>query len=74
MRGDYPSSPKNSKHDSKIRLRFLYKLRRNAIYIDTPNTLDDSEDQNYVENERSKNPMGLYLRKLEWRYIENRKI
>ena len=58
---------------NKLGLRFLNKLKSNTSYIETLNTLDNSEDQNYEENERSIKPMGVYLRKLEQRYIEDQK-
>ena len=51
----------------------LYKLKRNSSYIETLNTLDDREDQNYEENQRSIKTMGVYLRKLEQRYMEEQK-
>ena len=37
-------------------LRFLYKLKSNSSYIQTLNTLNKNEDQNYEENERSIKP------------------
>ena len=37
----------------ELGLRFLSELRSNTSYIETLNTLDDSEDQNYKENEGS---------------------
>ena len=40
---------------NKLGLRFLYKLKSNTSYIETLNTLDDREDQNYEKNERSIN-------------------
>ena len=55
---------------NELGLRFLYKLKINTSYIEIINTLDDSEDQNYEENERSIKPTGVYLRNLEQRYIE----
>ena len=54
----------------ELGLRFQYKLESNTSYIDTLDTLDDSEDQNYEENEMSIKPTGVYLRKLERRYME----
>ena len=42
---------------NELGLRFLYKLKSNISYIETRNTLDDREDQNYEENERSIKPM-----------------
>ena len=41
--------------------------------METLDTLDNSKDQNYEENERWIKPMGLYLRKLEQRYMEEEK-
>ena len=35
--------------------------------------MDNREDQNYEENERSIKPTGVYLRRLEQRYIEEQK-
>ena len=54
----------------ELGLRLLYKLKSNILYIDTLNTLDDSEDQNYEENDRSIKTMGLYQRKLKQRYMD----
>ena len=51
----------------------MYKLKSNTLYIETLNTLDDRENQNYEENERSIKPTGVYLRRLEERYMEERK-
>ena len=39
------------------------------VYIETLNTLDNNENQNYKENERSIKSSGLYLRRQEQRYI-----
>ena len=50
-------------------LRFLYKLKSNSSYIEILNTLDNNEVQNYEKNERSKKTTGLYLRRLEKRYM-----
>ena len=47
----------------------MYKLKSNSSYIETLNTLDDDEDQNYKENERSIKPTGVYLRRLEQSYM-----
>ena len=58
---------------NELELRFLYYLKSNTSYIETLNTLDDREDQNYEENERSIKPSGVYLRKLEQRYMEKQK-
>ena len=54
----------------ELGLRLLYKLKSNILYIDTLNTLDDSEDQNYEENDRSIKTTGLYQRKLKQRYMD----
>ena len=35
--------------------------------------MNDREDQNYEENERSIKPTGVYLRRLEQRYMEDQK-
>ena len=45
---------------NELGLRFVYKLKNNTSYIHTLNTLDDSEDQNYKENEKI-TPTGVYL-------------
>ena len=58
---------------NELGLRFLYKLKINTSYIEIINTLDDSEDQNYEENERTLKPMGVYLRRLVRRYMEEQK-
>ena len=50
-----------------MELRFLYKLKCNTLYIETLNTLDDRENQNYEENKKPIKPMGVYLRRLEER-------
>ena len=47
----------------------MYKLKSNISYIETLNTLDDREDQNYEENERSIKPTGMYLKRLEQKYM-----
>ena len=47
----------------ELGLRFLYKVKSNNLYIETLNTLDDREDRNYKENERSIKPTGVYLRR-----------
>ena len=54
---------------NELGLRFLYKLKSNSSYIDTLNTLDNNQDQNYEENERAIKPTGVYLRRLEQRYM-----
>ena len=56
-----------------LELRLLYKLKICTSYIETLNTLDKSEDQNYKENERSMKFKRVYLRKLERRYMEEQK-
>ena len=58
---------------NKLGLRLLYKIKSNTSYIETLNTLDDREDQNYEENERSIKPTGVYLRRLEQRYMEKQR-
>ena len=58
---------------NELGLRFLYKLKSNTSYIETLNTLDDSEDLNYKENKRSIKSMGVYLRKLEQKEINQTK-
>ena len=40
-------------------LRFLYKLKSNTSYIETLNKLNDKDNQNYEENERSIKPMEV---------------
>ena len=47
----------------------VYKLKSNSSYRETVNTLDNNENQNCKENERSIKLTGVYLTKLEWRYI-----
>ena len=54
-------------------LRFLCKIKSNTSYIDTLNTLDDREGQNYEENEMSIKPTRVYLGRLEPRYMEYQK-
>ena len=51
----------------------MYKLKSNNSYIETLNTLDDKEDQNYKENVRSIKPTVLYLRRLKQRYMEEQR-
>ena len=55
---------------NELGLRFLYRLKSNSSYIETLNTLENNKDQNYEENERSKKPTGVYLRRIEQRYME----
>ena len=50
---------------NELGLSLLYKLKSNTSYIETLNTVDNSKDNNYEENERSIIPMGVYLRNLE---------
>ena len=59
---------------NELGLKFLYKLKSNTSYIETLNTLNDREDKNYKENERSIKLMVVYLRRLEQRYIEEQNI
>ena len=33
-------------------LRFMYKLKNNCSYVETLNTLDNNEDQNYEKKEK----------------------
>ena len=71
--GAFRSSPVEA-YNPPLELRFLHKLKSNTSYIETPNTLDDREDQNYEVNERSIKPMGVYqYRKMEQRYMEEQK-
>ena len=58
---------------NKLGRRFLYKLKSNISYIETLNTLDNREDQNYEDNERSIKSTGVYLRRMEQRYLEEQK-
>ena len=51
---------------NELGLRFLYKLRSNATYAGKLNTLKDSEDQKYEENERATKPTGVNMRNSEW--------
>ena len=55
---------------NELGLRFLYKLKSNISYLETLSILDNSENQNYEENESPIKPTGVYLRKLEQRYME----
>ena len=48
---------------NELELKFLYKLKSNTSYIETLNKLDDREDQNYEENERSIKPTGVFHKK-----------
>ena len=50
----------------------MNKLKINTSYIETL-TLNDKEDQNYEENERSIKPTDVYPRRLEQRYMEEQK-
>ena len=50
---------------NELGLRFLYKLRSSTTYIETINTFDDREDQNYEENKGATRPTEVHLRKLE---------
>ena len=47
----------------------MYKLRINTTYTKFLNTLDDTEDQNYEENENAIKPTEAHLRKLEQGYM-----
>ena len=58
---------------NELGLRFLYKLKINSSYIETLNTLDENEDQNYRENERLIKPTGVHLGRLEQRYMVEKK-
>ena len=58
---------------NKLGLRFLYLLKSKSSYIEILNTLDDREDQNYEENEKSIKPTGMYLRRLDQIYMEEQK-
>ena len=58
---------------SKLKLRFLYRLRSNTTYIESLNTLDYREDQNYDENEGATEPTGVHLRKLEQGYMKEQR-
>ena len=40
------NNPPQEIRRNELGLRFLYKLKNNTSYIETLNTLDDSEDQN----------------------------
>ena len=64
----FRTSPIEALHEETnylpLELRFLCKLNSNTSYIERLKTLDDGEDQNYKENERSIEPTGVYLRKL----------
>ena len=50
---------------NELGLRFLYRPRSKTTYIESLNTLDDREDQNYEENEGATKPTEVHLRKLE---------
>ena len=58
---------------NKLGLRFLYKLKSNTSYIDTLNTPNDSDDQNYKENDKSIKLTGVYLKNWKQRYMEEQK-
>ena len=60
---------------NELKIRFLYKLKRNSSFMETLNTLDNREDQNYdyEQKESSTKLMGVYLRRLETRYMEDQK-
>ena len=51
----------------------MTQLKSNTSNIETLNTLNDREDQLYEENERSIKLTGMYLRRLEQRYVEEQK-
>ena len=52
---------------NELGLILLYKLKSNTSYIETLNKLNDKDNQNYEENERSIRLTGVYLRRLEQR-------
>ena len=51
---------------NELGLRFLYRI----TYTESLNTLNDREDQNY---ERTTKPTGVYLRKLEQRFMKEQR-
>ena len=51
----------------------MYGLKSNTSYIDTLNSLDDRDDQNHEESERSIKLMGVYLRRLDKVIWKNRR-
>ena len=61
--GVFKTLPVESLHieanDQPLEPRFLYKLKSNSSYIETLNTLDNNEDQNYEENESPIKPTGV---------------
>ena len=63
--GAFRTSPVEA-NDPFLELRFLYKLKSNTSYIETLNRQRE-------ENERSIKPTGVYLRRLEQRYMEGDK-
>ena len=66
------NDPPLQERRNELGLRFRSKLKNNTSYIETLNTLDDREDQNY-EEKRSIKPLEVYLRKLEQIYMEKQK-
>ena len=50
-----------------------FSTKSNTTYIESLNTLDDREDQNYEENKRATKPTRVHLRKLEQGYIKEQK-
>ena len=58
---------------NELVLRFLCKLRSNTAYIESLDTLDDRDDQNYENKVGATKPMGVHLRRLKWRHMEEQK-
>ena len=56
-----PNNPPLEIRRNELGLRFLYKLKVNTSYIETLNTLDDREDENYEENKKLIKPTEVYL-------------
>ena len=48
-------------------------MRSNITYIESLNTLDDREDQNYEENEGAIKSKEVHLRKLEQEYMKEQR-
>ena len=58
---------------NELGLIFLYRLRNNATYTESLNTLDDRKNQNYKKNEGATKPKGIHLRKLEQEYMKEQR-
>ena len=54
--------------------RFIYILKSSSSYIETLNTLDNNEDKTTKKIKKSIKPTGVYLRRLEHRYMGEQEI